>query len=158
LGYHKKALAAKTVRNPLGAGRKQVVIDTEQVEKLAQLGATQVEMARFLDVAHSTLEYKLQQPEFRQAYERGLGNLHMSLKRKQVEMALAGDRTMLIWLGKNYLGQRDNLDSKLTGSGPNGEIEVDASPVEQIERGINRILQRKRAPGDLGTPDAGAAA
>jgi hypothetical protein len=141
-----------------GAGRPPLQIDPEQIEKLAQLGATHLDMARFLDCGLTAIADRLAKPEFAQAYERGLGNLHMSLKRKQVEMALAGDRTMLIWLGKNYLGQRDNLDSKLTGSGPNGEIEVDASPVEQIERGINRILQRKRAPGDMGTPDAGAAA
>lgn len=151
-------MALKTAKNPKGAGRPPVQIDPEQIEKLAQLGATQVDMARFLDIAYSTLELKLQQPEFRQALERGQGNLHISLKRKQVEMALAGDRTMLIWLGKNYLGQRDNLDSKLTGSGLNGEIEVDASPVEQIERGIDRILQRKRTPRDMESSDAGAAA
>ncbi len=139
-------------------GRPPATIDSADVEKLAQLGATQIEIARFVGVAFSTLEERLKQPDYREAYERGIGNLHMSLKRKQVEMALAGDRTMLIWLGKNYLGQRDNLDSKLTGSGPNGEIEVDASPIDTIERGINRILQRKRAPRDLGSPDTGAAA
>jgi len=139
-------------------GRPPATIDSADVEKLAQLGATQIEIARFVGVAFSTLEERLKQPDYREAYERGIGNLHMSLKRKQVEMALAGDRTMLIWLGKNYLGQRDNLDSKLTGSGPNGEIEVDASPVEQLERGINRILQRRRAPGAVPQPDAGAAA
>ena len=31
----------------------------------------------------------------------------MSLRRKQYELALEGDRTMLIWLGKQHLGQSE---------------------------------------------------
>jgi hypothetical protein len=134
-------LAQKKAGNPKG-GRPPVQIDIDQIETLAQLGATQIEMARFLGVAHSTLEYKLQQPEFREAYDRGLGNLHMSLKRKQVEMALAGDRTMLIWLGKNYLGQSDKLDTKLTGAGPNGEVQFE-SAANELDARIARIIERR---------------
>jgi len=33
------------------------------------------------------------------------------LKRKQVEVALAGNTTMLIWLGKQYLDQSDKVDN-----------------------------------------------
>jgi hypothetical protein len=45
-------------------------------------------------------------------------------------------------------------------SGPGGgPIEVDAtvSPLELLERGIARINDRKRAPGDLGKPDGTSA-
>lgn len=31
----------------------------------------------------------------------------VSLRRKQYEMAMDGDRSMLVWLGKNYLGQSE---------------------------------------------------
>lgn len=34
----------------------------------------------------------------------------MSLRRMQYRAACAGDRTILIWLGKQYLGQRDKQD------------------------------------------------
>lgn len=34
-----------------------------------------------------------------------------SLRRKQFELAQAGDRTMLIWLGKQRLGQSEKLTS-----------------------------------------------
>jgi hypothetical protein len=33
----------------------------------------------------------------------------MSLKRKQYEVAMSGNVSMLIWLGKNILGQRDTF-------------------------------------------------
>ena len=31
----------------------------------------------------------------------------MKLRRKQIEVAMSGNHTMLIWLGKNMLGQSD---------------------------------------------------
>ena len=48
---------------------------------------------------------------------KGKGNLKQRLKRKQIDVALAGNVSMLIWLGKNYLGQADKLDE-------NGEYEI----------------------------------
>ena len=33
----------------------------------------------------------------------------MSLRRKQYEVALSGNPSMLIWLGKNVLGQSDQV-------------------------------------------------
>jgi len=33
-----------------------------------------------------------------------------SLRRKQFALAMAGDKTMLIWLGKQVLGQKDKQD------------------------------------------------
>ena len=34
----------------------------------------------------------------------------MSLRRKQFETALAGNVTMMVWLGKQYLGQKDKTE------------------------------------------------
>ena len=34
----------------------------------------------------------------------------ISLRAKQVQLALDGDRCMLVWLGKQWLGQKDRLD------------------------------------------------
>jgi hypothetical protein len=39
--------------------------------------------------------------------EKGRSILKMSLRREQVRLAKQGDRTMLIWLGKQYLGQSE---------------------------------------------------
>lgn len=36
----------------------------------------------------------------------------MSLKRKQWEMAMNGNITMLIWLGKQNLGQTDKVEQR----------------------------------------------
>jgi hypothetical protein len=37
---------------------------------------------------------------------RGEARACIALRRKQMELALKGDRTMLIWLGKQRLGQQ----------------------------------------------------
>ncbi len=46
---------------------------------------------------------------------------------------------------------------RLIGSGDDGAIQIeDVSSDELLERGIARILQRKRAPRDLGDDDRGS--
>lgn len=38
------------------------------------------------------------------------------LKAKQFQTAMEGDKTMLVWLGKQYAGQRDKIDNEHQGS------------------------------------------
>ena len=49
----------------------------------------------------------------------------MSIRRKQYELAMAGDKTMLIWLGKQLLGQSQN--------GTEAEGEIKCRPVGGIQ-------------------------
>jgi hypothetical protein len=79
--------------------------------------------------------------EFCGAYKKGLENGRSSLRRIQWKAALAGNTTMQIWLGKQYLGQRE----------PRHEVELnDAADAKQIAE-LEAILA-----GDLGlTPDGG---
>ncbi len=80
-------------------------IDERQVELLAGVGCTVEEIAACLDVSKDTLERR-----FAALIEKGRGKMRQSLRRKQVERALKGSDTMLIWLGKNLLGQRDKIE------------------------------------------------
>ena len=52
-------------------------------------------------------------------FERGTAAFDLSIRRKQAEVAMAGNVTMLIWLGKQRLGQRDRFDTE--HSGPEGK-------------------------------------
>jgi hypothetical protein len=54
---------------------------------------------------------------FKDVIEEGSEEGKMSLRRKQLEVAMSGDRTMLIWLGKNLLNQSDRVKSDLTSGG-----------------------------------------
>lgn len=68
----------------------------------------------------------------------------VSLRRKQFELALAGDRTMLIWLGKQYLGQADKMDQRV--SGPDGKpLELTTSdPAKIVLEGLAQIAARQQ--------------
>lgn len=64
-------------------------------------------MAAVLECDESTLTRR-----FAQVIKDGRSHGRMSLKRKQWEMAMGGNITMLIWLGKQNLGQTDKVEQR----------------------------------------------
>lgn len=86
--------------------RPKKEIDYTIVEKLAGIQCTQEEIANFLDISVRTLQ---RDEEFCRIYKKGQDNGKMSLKRYQFKLA-EKNTAMAIWLGKQYLGQKDNID------------------------------------------------
>ena len=84
-------------------GRDQKVIPPEEVYKLAQIGCKDTEIADWFGVDSNTLRYN-----FSVELLKGREALKQSLRRAQLTVALNGNPTMLIWLGKQYLGQSEN--------------------------------------------------
>lgn len=88
---------------------KKPLFDRERVKKLASMGLTVEEIAAVEECSKRTLE--------RHAMDDLNTGRHMmsaSVKRKQYEVGVInGDKTMLIWLGKQHCGQRDNVDSTI---------------------------------------------
>jgi len=84
--------------------KKEVPIEL-QVEKLASYGLTNKEIAEALGYDDSTLKRK-----FEIFLIKGKANLKQRLKNKQIQVALGGNVVMLIWLGKQYLGQTDKIE------------------------------------------------
>jgi hypothetical protein len=83
-------------------GRRKKEIDPEKVRKLATAGLTVEEIAALLDCGKRTLETR-----FCAAIKEGRLRKNACLKRKQFQVAMHGSVPMLIWLGKNDLGQAD---------------------------------------------------
>jgi len=94
-------------------GRPLLNIDPAQVEKLAAIDCSYDEMALILGCDPKTLTNR-----FSQAIEKGRAHGKSSLKRQQFKLAMDGNPTMLIWLGKVRLGQRETQAVEV--SGPNG--------------------------------------
>lgn len=88
----------------MAGGRPKKVIDYEEVTKLAGIQCTQEEIAHVLDISVRTLQ---RDDEFCRIYKNGMMAGKKSLRRLQWDSANKGDRTMLIWLGKQYLNQRE---------------------------------------------------
>ena len=93
-------------------GRPSKPIDYETVEKLASIMCTQEEIASYLDLSIRKLQ---QDDEFMRVFKRGIDKGKMSVRRQQYKMVEAGNATMAIWLGKQYLGQRDKQDIEHSG-------------------------------------------
>jgi len=91
-----------------GAGKQ---IDVEKLTALAAVGLTQRECEAILDCSEDTI-----QRNFLKEYDLGKDKCCASVRRKQFELAMAGNPTMLIWLGKQLLQQREQHGI----SGPDG--------------------------------------
>lgn len=84
-------------------GRDQKPVPSADVFKLAAIGMKDIEIAEWFGIDGNTLRYN-----FSVELIKGRNTLCQSLRRKQIEVAMGGNPTMLIFLGKNLLGQSDN--------------------------------------------------
>lgn len=98
-------------------GRKKIQLDWEQFDKLCGLQCTLREIASYFDCSEDTIERRCKEDKsthFADYKAQKAGKGRIGLRRKQYELAMAGDKTMLIWLGKQYLGQSDKQETALT--------------------------------------------
>lgn len=84
--------------------RPKLNIDEQQVYKLAKLGCKTTEIADVLECDHSTILNR-----FSHVLTKGRAELRTGLRTWQLQCAQKGNVVMLIWLGKNILGQQDSL-------------------------------------------------
>ncbi len=120
-------------------GTKKELMVEKQVEKLASYGLTNIEISEALGYDDSTLKRK-----FENFLVKGRANLKQRLKRKQIQVAMSGNVSMLIWLGKQYLGQADKVeetgDYKIVINRKKLEVELKrpASPRQPEREEIDR--------------------
>lgn len=86
-------------------------IDAGEVVKLAAMQCTTREIAAFFDCSIDTIERR-----FAAELAKGRESGKIKLRRLQWQAAEKLDRTILIWLGKQLLGQRDKADVELTST------------------------------------------
>ena len=84
-------------------GRQGIIVPPDEIEHLASLGCTDREIADYFKVSESTLRYN-----FSDYLLKGRYQLRNTLRQAQLKVALEGNPTMLIWLGKNILQQNDS--------------------------------------------------
>nr|BAR32061.1 putative DNA binding protein [uncultured Mediterranean phage uvMED] len=80
-------------------------VDTDAIQKLAQMHCTYDEIAEFLDVSTKTL-----QRNYVHLIKKGREMGKISLRRAQFEKAIGGNVAMMIWLGKQHLDQKDKIE------------------------------------------------
>jgi hypothetical protein len=91
-------------------GRQRIEIDIEEFEKLCRLHCTQEELAAWFNCGINTIRDRVaKRKEYRDAWNRGRAAGRVSLRRAQFAAALNGDRTMMVWMGKQLLDQKDSV-------------------------------------------------
>lgn len=117
--------------------KKRIELSEDQkIEKLASFGLNNKEIAEALGYDENTLKRN-----FEIFLVKGRTNLKEKLKRKQIAVALQGNVVMLIWLGKQYLGQAERTEES-------GEYKI---IVERRNLGKEVILRREHCELDTGS-------
>lgn len=90
-------------------GRPPKQIDNEQFRKLCGIQCTEEEIASWFDCSVETLRRWIRREfdaTFEEAYQKYSAAGKISLRRAQFKLAET-NASMAIWLGKQYLGQRE---------------------------------------------------
>lgn len=96
-------------------GRPRKEIDTDTFEKLCNLQCTLIEIAGFFKCCEDTIENwckKTYNLTFSDAFKRFSQEGKMSLRRTQFRLAEKSP-AMAIFLGKQYLGQTEKIDTNI---------------------------------------------
>jgi hypothetical protein len=101
-GNKKKLKAVEVYGYEVGRGLNKRVIVPDEVYKLAAIGCSDSEIARWFTMKETTLK-----DNFREIITKGREDMKQTLRQAQIRLALSGNATMLIWLGKNILGQQE---------------------------------------------------
>lgn len=89
-------------------GRPKADIDPRKVFELAKIGCSVEEIGTVLACSAMTLHRR-----FQRELDLGRDDMRTSLRRWQYMKAKEGSVPMLIWLGKQYLEQREKADTTL---------------------------------------------
>lgn len=138
----KKSPSQEVPKKKNKPGRKPKVIDWEMVDKLLVMGCNAREIAGNFDLTDERFcerfyeHHKVFITEY-SAKKRSMG--HSILRAKQFQRAIKGNTQLLIFLGKNVLGQSENprneevpLDSVLDSENENMELKAKLAKSELI--------------------------
>lgn len=97
-------------------GRPLKEINWEEFEKLCHIQCTQAEIASWFNCSVDCLEQRVKK-QYGQSlsvvYKEKAEGGKISLRRLQWQMAQKSDRVMLIWLGKQYLNQKEKQETQI---------------------------------------------
>ncbi len=142
-GPRKKTEVQKKAKTINKGGRPPIPVDFDLIDNLCGLQCTGEEIASALGIDYDTLEKRVKgkagislSEYIKKKGEKGKA----SLRRAQWKAGLAGHVTMLIWLGKQYLGQRDMMNTEVTG-------DVNVSGTDELMRRIDSVATRLKETG-----------
>jgi hypothetical protein len=129
----RKPVAERKKTGPKGPTKPMTDKEFEQLVNMIRIQCTRDDICHNLNMTETTLNRRIKEQgidgvdNFEALYKKHQGEGKASLRRAQWKAAQDGNPTMLVWLGKQMLGQKDKQEL----SGPDGG----AIPIE-IKRTI----------------------
>lgn len=122
---------------PKKMGRPKIQIDRETFERFCEVFCTEADIAYLLKCSPDTILRWCQETygtTFAEVYKRLSIAGKASLRRKQFDVAMSGNATLLIWLGKQHLDQTEKVVQKteLTATA-NVKVEESKALVEEFK-------------------------
>ena len=111
-------------------------IDWEFVTEYLKAQCSGVEIASMLGIHENTLYNRCKEDlgiEFVAFSQQKKSEGKQSLKKKQYDVAMSGDKTMLVWLGKQLLEQTDTQKIKHEGVTPPQFVIHQSAPIPENE-------------------------
>ena len=111
-------------------------------KKLCAIQCTEAEIANWFNVSPDTINRRCHQffdMSFADTYKKYSEHGKISLRRKQMQVAIKGNVSMLIWLGKQILGQADKQEQKV-------QFEGDVKFTEKFDKHLATISKRFGIP------------
>ncbi len=96
-------------------GPKEVELDWTRLDQYLELGARCLDCSEFLGVSEDKIQKDIRKKHnmtFSEYREKKLSKMRMKLLQKQFDVAMQGNVSMLIWLGKNLLNQSDKIETE----------------------------------------------
>lgn len=114
-------------------GRHNVPVPPDEVELMAKIGCTDREIAEHFGIKDETLRRN-----FVDYLIKGRSELKQRLRQAQLRVAFEGNPTMLIWLGRNILGQNETISTNDKTILPFTD-DIDEEIKDSLEDDINDI-------------------
>ena len=116
-------------------GRPRIEIDLETLADQVSIFCTKEECAKLLGCSEDTIDRRLMEQTgegFAAFFEKHSADGKASLRRAQYNAALRGNATMLVWLGKQYLGQKDQHDFTVREAEPFDGLAITRAESDQF--------------------------
>jgi hypothetical protein len=119
-------------------GRDKTPVYPDDVQRLAAMGCKDIEICNWFGIDGNTLRYN-----FSVELLKGRETLIQSLRQAQIKFALNGSVPLLIWLGKQLLGQAETPEMVYSDE-EGGEIRVTVNrPVRPAHDRVNEPAKVK---------------
>tara|TARA_R100001530_G_scaffold121016_1_gene88369 strand:+ start:425 stop:820 length:396 start_codon:yes stop_codon:yes gene_type:complete len=86
-------------------------IPPEKVKMLASFGCSYIDIGKYFGCSEGIIRSR-----FKKEYEQGKEEMKLTLRQLQWKHAQGGNTALLIFLGKNFLGQTDKSQVDMTGN------------------------------------------